>query len=175
MCFFKKLPYPEEKQDKTKTLANTKVSDVLDLLFGGEGKIPLEYKDYWLDWLVIRLFSKWTPEILSYWPNVKESTPAFTYEDNGKDYIYCLVPWYNCGIVKHELGHGAEKLLSAQEWVEFINTYDRLIKTDKMLQYLNKVQPIYNDFYHEVYADIYRFLTEQMPPELRRFYPKLFI
>lgn len=181
MCFskwfgkkkvFLTLPYPEEPPDYTQTVENTIIEGViLDWL--RKYQVPLQNWDWWKTKIVMHLYNWWPDNILAKYSNIKGTNPAFTVEENGQRNLYCLVPFYNVGVVAHEQAHNSWTLLTEVQRREFAILYNQFKTTDSFIVLLRSIKEkaMYND--DEIHSELYRYLNDKMPESLKQFYPKL--
>ena len=161
MCFLRpKLPHPEEPADYTRTLDNVDLEDVLNKWIVDWG-VPGEYADYWKSAIVIKL----TLEIY---------VPAQTWELDGVRHLDVRPEHCTPGVIAHEQSHNSYSLLTDAEKVNFASAYHAIKSTDKLIKLLYSINKYGLTSTVEGHAEIYRFLGRQMPPVLKKYYPKLF-
>lgn len=166
------LPHPEEAADVTQTVEDTDIYDVVTQCLR-ERNVPAENWDYWRTAIVIAIYDTWPDDMLA--KGLAADTPACTWEENGVRHLASLAKWFNPGVISHELAHGSKAFLTTQQFTDFVTAYKSLLETDELLKYLYSVKaPTWGDHDTEWHAEIYRYLGEQMPEELRAYYPKLF-
>ena len=163
MCWFKKplvLPYPEQKPDKKRTIANTDIEELFKdwcaLYY-----IPVVYRKFWREQIDISL-------------SVDIWYPAGTWEENGKRYLQMRPEWANVGVLAHEMAHCSYALLTMGQKAAFDNAFNVSLVGDALVMFLDKQNSYMNTNNVEGHAECYRFLGDQMPEELRAFYIKLF-
>lgn len=179
MCFltlFKKktvltLPHPEEKPDYTRTLENTNIADVLGQWSIDYG-VPMEYRDFWKSKIEIKVDPDFGYVVngVAYNP----PCPAGTFELDGVRHLTIRPESCNPGVIAHEQAHNSYALLTDKEKYEFSNVYNPLKTTDPLIKllYSKNNYGLSNDI--EGHAECYRFLGQQLPEAMKRFYPKLF-
>jgi hypothetical protein len=154
------LPYPEEPPDQSRTVDNTDLDAVLDE-WEIKYKVPESNRDYWKTRIAIKM-----DDTLPY--------PAGTYERDGVRHLNVRPPWANPGVIAHEQAHNSYALLTEAEKAEFSKVYGPLKTKDPLivLLYSKNTYGLTSDI--EGHAEVYRYLGDQMPEKLKRFYPKLF-
>ena len=154
------LPHPEEKPDYSHNLSNTSFADVQNKWFEVYS-VPMQYRQYWRDKIVATVTNN-----IAY--------PAGTWEQNGVRHLAVKPEWLNPGVIAHEQANNSYALLTAEQKKGFSETYSSLKNTDPLIRLLYSKNPygLTNDI--EGHAEVYRYLAEQMPQQLKRYYPKLF-
>ena len=154
------IPHPEETPDSSRTVHNTDLDAALDK-WEIDYNVPEAYRDYWKTKIVISL-----DENLPY--------PAATYELNGVRHLTIRPEWVNSGVIAHEQAHNSYALLTDVEKSNFSTTYTPLKTTDPIVVYLYSINSygLTNDI--EGHAEVYRYLGDEMPEVLKKYYPKLF-
>ena len=163
MCFKWKPPYPEEKFNKDIPVdVDTAFAMTCWMLKYG---VPPNYQNFWHDHLIIHV----DPDY---------EYPAGVWTENGIRHMRIQPGYLNPGVIAHEQAHNSYDLMSDAKKVGFKVTLLRLYETRKVLKKLFK----YNTYglnydgslnFVEAHAEIYRYLYEQMPVELKGFYPRL--
>jgi hypothetical protein len=178
MDLFRKpsLPHPEEPQDKNKTLANTSIDEVFKTWFT-RWAVPVANWDYWYQAIDIHVQDGWTLEQIGMLP-YGYKTPAYTYEADGIRHFYCLATWWTPGVVAHEQAHNSYALLTEAQKDQYEIAYQQC-QNDPYIKLLHSQNTYMNALdahsrHVEAHAEVYRFLGQQVPEELKRFYPKLF-
>ena len=154
------IPHPEETPDSSRTVNNTDLDAALDK-WEIDYNVPEAYRGYWKTKIVISL-----DENLPY--------PAATYELNGVRHLTIRPEWVNSGVIAHEQAHNSYALLTDLEKSHFSTTYTPLKTTDPLVVYLYSINSygLTNDI--EGHAEVYRYLGDEMPEVLKKYYPKLF-
>jgi hypothetical protein len=164
------LTHPEEPQDKTRTVNNTDVNAILEKWLKG-WSVPVEYWDYWKTKIKINLYDSWALECLAL--GIKIDTPAYAVEINGGRQLNSLATWFNPGVIAHEQAHNSYALLTDDQKGLFWETYQGL-SGNPLIKLLNQEQLVtWGDIVVETHAEIYRYLGQGMPEQLKHFYPKL--
>jgi hypothetical protein len=166
------LPHPEERENKTQTVANTDKGTVFENWLEEWG-VPYKYWQYWESQIKLTVYDTWPAECLAL--GIKENTPAYVVEINGIRQLNVLASWLNPGVIAHEQAHNSYALLSADGkadfemvWKSGIHNYDPLVAL------LMKKTQYWKTSVVEAHADVYRYLGQSMPENLKGFYPKLF-
>jgi hypothetical protein len=159
------LPHPEEPVNYDITIDNFDLSEVFNKWMN-DWFVPQEYRDIWLTKMGNITV---TLEIINY-----QVVPAWTWEENGERYMKVRPEWLNPGVIAHEQAHNSYALLTEEQKTAFSAAYTPLKDTDPMIKYLYSINSygLQNDI--EGHAEVYRYIGEQMPGELKQFYPKLF-
>ncbi len=164
LSVFRKKPlsitHPEEPPDYNQTMDNTSLDAVLNE-WAIKYNVPEIHRDYWKTKIVMTLDAS-----LPY--------PAATYEQGGVRHLTIRPEWVNPGVIAHEQAHNSYSLLTDLEKVEFSAAYTPLKTTDPLIVYLYSINAYGQTNDIEGHAEVYRYLGEEMPGVLKRFYPKLF-
>jgi len=154
------LPHPEEKPDYSQTVQNTSFADMQERWFETYS-VPLQYRSFWRDKIVAKVTSN-----IAY--------PAGTWEENGVRHLSVKPEWLNPGVIAHEQAHTSYALLTGEQKKEFSRAYSLLKNTDPLIKLLYAKNPygLTNDI--EGHAEVYRYIGEKMPEQLKRYYPMLF-
>jgi len=168
MCFeklFKRkeklsIPHPEEPPDYSQTTENVDLLAVMQSWFE-EWRVPDDHHDFWLNQIAIELRAD-----LPY--------PASTWEENGVRHLAVRPEWLNPGVIAHEQAHNSYALLSDEQKSEFSAVYTPLKDTAPLIKLLYSVNTYGLTSDIEGHAEVYRYLGEKMPAELKPFYPGLF-
>ena len=165
------LPHPEEPKDYTKTVANTDIPAVVAQWFA-EWEVPVDKQSIWANTVQIDLYDAWPQEILSW--GLQQDTPACAYTKNGVKHLAALAPWFNKGVVAHEQAHAAYANLTSTEKAEFDVAFRLSLVGDDLMIFLDKQNGYMNTSNIEGHAEVYRYLGQYMPEQLKKFYPNLF-
>ena len=167
MAFFKPkpnnrplvLPHPEEPPNPSQTVDNVDLDATLDL-WEVNYNVLIEYRDYWKTKIAIELDAE-----LPY--------PAATYELDGIRHLTIRPEWVNPGVIAHEQAHNSYALLTEEEKAEFSTIYTPLKTTDPLIVFLYSKNSYGLTSDVEGHAEVYRYLGEEMPQVLKKYYPKL--
>jgi hypothetical protein len=162
------IPFPEEKFDKTQT-ASTDI-EAIRTAWLTNYQVPAEQWTYWRSAVGIAFSSQL-------------NNPAWKWvDDKGINQLRFNAGWANAGTMAYEASHVAWANLTDEQKTGFKAAFDTIVKTDPRFILLFKQHP------HELVADTdttgdvrigghaenYRTMGNQMPIELRQFYPRLF-
>jgi hypothetical protein len=154
------LPHPEEKPDYSHNIENTVFLDVLNKWFEIYN-VPEQYRGFWQDRIAVTV-------------TVEISYPAGTWDQDGVRHLAVRPEWLNPGVIAHEQAHNSYALLTDSQKAEFSSVYNPLKDTDSFIKllYSKNTYGLSNDI--EGHAEVYRYLGEKMPEQLKKYYPKLF-
>ena len=153
------LPHPEESQDFTRTLENTSFNHVLNDWFKLYN-VPIQYHEFWRKNVRVSI----TDNL---------STPAATWEQDGLRHLAIKPEWLNPGVLAHELAHTSYSLLTDTEKENFSKVYSSL-NSHPLITLLHSKKAYAKKNLIEGHAEIYRYLGEKMPEQLKQYYPSLF-
>jgi len=154
------LPHPEEQPDYSRNLENTSFTDVLNKWFEVYN-VPEQYREFWQDKIAVTV-------------TVDISYPAGTWDEDGKRHLAVRPEWLNPGVIAHEQAHNSYALLTDGQKTEFSVVYNPLKDTDTLIKLLYSQNQYGLSGDVEGHAEVYRYLAEQMPEQLKQYYPKLF-
>jgi len=106
--------------------------------------------------------------------NLKADTPACTWTENHIRVLASLAKWFNVGVIAHEQAHNSYALLSGFDKLMFALIYNCLRPFNSLIKQLYSQNQYGLTSNIEGHAELYRYLGEQMPSILMRYYPKLF-
>lgn len=161
MCFKRgpTIPYPMEKFDSSATLENIDVLQIFESFLILH--INLEHRQFFQEHLQLYL---------------DDTYPTAGVWEDPEDYYHLIMHpgWVNYGVIRHEVAHISFDLLTGDQKILFGSMLVKLKATDELIIRLFKkyTYGLKNDI--EAHAEIYRYLCEQMPEELKQFYPNLF-
>jgi hypothetical protein len=155
------IPHPEEPKNPLCTMENYN----LDLVFGKwfeDWQVPVEWRDYWRNAIEVEV-----TDTISY--------PAGTWHNGltGKRHLVIRPDYLNAGVIAHENCHNSYALLTEQQKLEFSAAYTPLKTSDPLIVYLYSINCYGTSDDIEGMAELYRYLGDQMPDELKQFYPRL--
>jgi hypothetical protein len=169
-----KLPYPVIKPDYTKTVANTNLNKVFNDWFMNYNVLPGEF-NYWRTSIKIEVFDSWPQWVYDKWPGQAwylDQSAAMTYDDTDGRHLIIKAPFLNTGVMAHEQAHNSYALLTPEDKAQFAIDYKPLKTTDRLMKAVfPKVSTTTDDV--ESHSEIYRYLGNQMPQSLYKYYPKL--
>ena len=165
------LPHPEEDEDTTQTAANTPVSDVFQVWFDS-WHVPGRHHDYWRNAIDVQVYDAYPQSVLNM--GVDAAVPGVSWEAGGRRHYACLATWFNPGVTAHEQAHNSYALLTEQQKVEFSIALQALRTTDPLMVLMFRQHPYAATNDVETHAEIYRYIGEQMPQQLKQYYPRLF-
>ena len=152
------LPHPEERPNYAQTIDNIDLDGVFSAWYESYG-VPAEHRDYWRNHIAITI-----DDTLNY--------PACAWGLHDKRYLSVRPEWTNPGVIAHEQAHNSYDLLEYEQTISFKYDFASLIKRE--LKPLFSKHPYGLTSFVEAHAEIYRYLGQSMPQELKKFYPKLF-
>ncbi len=165
------VPHPEEPMNPAATLANTDVSSVMTKWLQ-DWAVPAQHWDYWRTAIDLQVHDIYPPSLTDL--GIRQDTPAGTWEAGGKRHLAVKPPWLNPGVIAHEQAHNSYALLNAAQKTAFATLYSALKNTDPLitLLYSKNKYGLSSDI--EGHAEVYRYIGQQMPEQLRPYYPLLF-
>lgn len=162
--------HPEEPVNPSQTVANTDIPAVITKWLT-DWKVPVEYWDFWRSQIQIHIYDEWTQDVITKF-GIQPGWLAFATIEDGKPALYCKASYFNAGVVAHEMAHNTYYHLLDTDQVAFKGDYEELLHTDSQLQYFATQRVPPNNI--ELHAEVYRFLGETTPAQLKHYYPKLF-
>jgi hypothetical protein len=168
---FMSIPHPEEPMNPSATLAHTDTMKILTKWLSDWG-VPEQNWEYWKTAIDLQVYESYPQALISM--GIKQDTPAATWEAGGKRHLAIKPPWLNPGVIAHEQAHNSFALLTPSQKANFPVVYSRLKETDYLIKllYSKNTYGLSNDI--EGHAEVYRYIGQQMPEQLKPFYPKLF-
>jgi hypothetical protein len=165
------LPHPEEPMDPSATLANTNVMAIITKWLMDWG-VPTQYWDHWKTAIDIQVYEIYPAFLIAM--GINQDTPAVTWEADGKRHLAIKPKWLNPGVIAHEQAHNSYALLESAQKMNFSNFYTPLKDTDPLIRllYSKNTYGLTNDI--EGHAEIYRYIGQQMPAQLKPYFPRLF-
>jgi hypothetical protein len=155
------IPHPEEPPDYSITMSNYNIDAVFNKWMI-EYNIPQENHDYWRNAIEIQI-----DDTLGF--------PAATWDNpsTGKRHLSVKPEWLNTGVLAHEQAHNSYALLTDNQKNEFSSTYTPLKTGNQLIAYLYSKNPYGLSSDIEGHAEVFRYISEKMPEQLKQFYPKL--
>jgi len=166
------LPHPEEPPDYTQTAETADLDNVFDGWFLQWG-VPPEHREYWRHAIEVLVCNVYPDYLFQWWPYFNPDTPSVTYELAGVRHLLIKPAWLNPGVIAHEQAHNSFALLTLNDFAAFIIAHASLKDTDPLVKLLYSINPYGLTSDVEAHAEIYRYLGQSMPRELKQFYPKL--
>jgi hypothetical protein len=165
------LPHPEEPMNPSATLANTNVESVMTKWLR-DWAVPAQYWDYWEKAIDLKVYDIYPPSLTAM--GIKQDTPAGTWEAGGKRFLAVKPSWLNPGVIAHEQAHNSYALLTPSQKTAFAALYNTLKNSDPLIKllYSKNTYGLTTDI--EGHAEVYRFIGQHMPQQLKQYYPKLF-
>ncbi len=161
-----KLPHPEESINTNATIDNVNPGDLIYIInkWLYDWKVPVEYHPFWLSVNITVV-----PKLTILYNGQFVQVPAATWAEERR--MELDPQWANAGVLAHEFSHISYSLLTPEQQAQFSAKFYYLRDTDLLTLFEQKPYGLTNLF--EGHADVYRYLGEKMPAELRPFYPKL--
>jgi len=165
------LPHPEEPMNPSATVATVDVNAIISKWLTDWG-VPQTWWSNWKGMIVVQLYDVYPASILAM--GVKQDTPAATWSAGGKRYLAIKPGWLNPGVVAHEQAHNSYAYLNPDQKSAFSSIHSTLKTTDPLIKHLYSINTygLSNDV--EGHAEVYRYIGQQMPAQLKAFYPMLF-
>ena len=165
------LPHPEEPMNPSATLANTNVAAIIEQWFV-HWAVPQQYQDRWKNVIEIQVYDIYPASIIAM--GLNQDTPAATWEADGKRHMVVKPGWLNPGVIAHEQAHNSYAFLTPAQKSEFASLYRSLKNSDPLIKLLYTINTygLTNDV--EGHAEVYRYIGQQMPEQLKGYYPFLF-
>ena len=165
------LPHPEEPMDPSATLASINVTEVVTQWLSDWG-VPPQWWDHWRNAIDIQVYDVYPSSIIAM--GIYQDTPALVWEADGKHHLAIKSRWLNPGVIAHEQAHISYSYLNSDQKSAFAALYKSLKNTDPLIKLLYSINTygLNNDV--EGHAEVYRYVGQQMPAQLKPFYPTLF-
>ncbi len=162
------IPHPEEPMNPMATLANTDVNVVMNQWLH-DWAVPAQHWDHWKSTIDVQVYEVY-PDSLG----MRQDTPAGTWEAGGKRHLAIKPQWLNPGVIAHEQAHNSYALLDSAQRGAFAALYSPLKTTDPVIRllYSKNAYGLTNDI--EGHAEVYRYIGQWMPEQLKPYYPMLF-
>jgi hypothetical protein len=164
------IPHPEEPVNPLATLANTDSAAIINKWLM-DWAVPLQNHDYWETVIDIQVFDIYPQNIIAM--GINQEIPAATWFADKKRHLVIKTKWLNPGVIAHEQAHNSHWLLAEKQKGQFAAAYKVLKQTDEMVRFIFSKQVTTTDDV-EAHAEIYRYLGQFMPAQLRMYYPLLF-
>jgi hypothetical protein len=154
------IPHPEEAPDLSKTIETIDLNSALSE-WAIKYNVPGNYRDYWKSRIAIKI-------------DANLPSPAETFESGGVRHLTIRPEWVNPGVIAHEQAHNSYALLTKKQKKEFSKVYTPLKITDPLIVFLFSKNSYGLSSDVEGHAELYRYLNEEMPEVLKKYYPRLF-
>ena len=97
-----------------------------------------------------------------------------TWSADGKRHLAIKPGWLNPGVVAHEQAHNSYAFLNPTQKSAFSSLHTSLKSTDPLIKQLYSINTYGLSSDVEGHAEVYRYIGQQMPAQLKPFYPMLF-
>jgi|SRR3972149_10480479 len=156
------LPHPREAMNWKAVSIDTVIGAWLD-----DWEVPLKFRHFW---------HAVNFELSSARPEPANSFEIYNWE-TGKfesaKHIIVRPEWASPGVIAHESAHVAYSLfLNQNQKTNFTVVIELVSQKNKLVRRIIK-ETNWGNVWQERHAEIYRFLGQQMPKELKKYYPKL--
>lgn len=165
------IPHPEEPMNPMVNLANIYANTIISQWLQDWG-VPVQHWNYWRMAIDLQVYDNYPASLLAM--GLTQDTPAAAWEANGKRYLAVKAKWLNPGVIAHEQAHNSNALLTPSQKAEFSAIYTPLKNTDYLIRllYSKNRYGLTNDV--EGHAEVYRYIGQYMPDQLKNYYPRLF-
>jgi hypothetical protein len=164
------IPHPEEPVNNSATLANTDTDTIFNKWLS-DWIVPSQNHGYWKTAIDIQVYDVYPASIIAM--GISQEIPAATWSADGKRHLAIKTKWFNPGVIAHEQAHNSYWLLKEEKKKQFAIDYKALKKTDRLMKLIFSRQVTTTDDV-EAHAEIYRYLGQYMPAQLKIYYPSLF-
>jgi len=165
------LPHPEEPLNPAATLANVDVNAIISKWLTDWG-VPQTWWFTWKKAIDVQVYDVYPPSILAI--GAKQDTPAMTWSADGKRHLAIKPGWLNPGVIAHEQAHNSYAFLNPAQKSTFSALHTSLKSTDPLMRQLYSINTYGLSSDVEGHAEVYRYIGQQMPAQLKPFYPMLF-
>jgi hypothetical protein len=165
------LPHPEEPLNPLATSANIDINSVI-LKWLIDWDVPQDWWSHWKKSVDVQVYDVYPPFILAM--GIKSDTPAVTWSADGKRHLAIKPSWLNPGIIAHEQAHSSYVLLNSDQKSAFSDHFASLKNTDPLMRHLFSFHTSGLEVDVEGHAEVYRYIGQQMPEQLKQYYPTLF-
>ncbi len=159
------LPHSEESENPLITIDNMDLTGVFNKWFK-DWAVPIDFLQLWSGMRIEFDPSNPYGAGCCYWWEIPPR-------------VVFMPSWYTPGALGHEFGHvDYFNYLTLEQQEQFSEAYQRLMKTDLLLQAMLAQKQYVRDnfgvaFDVEGHAECFRYLGNKMPDELKKFYPHL--
>jgi hypothetical protein len=165
------IPHPEEPMNPSATLSNISVPTVFDQWIAGWA-VPSKYWEHWKKAVDIQVYDVYPDYIIAL--GINQDTPAATWEAGGKRHLAVKPGWLNPGVIAHEQAHNSYTYLDSGQKSAFSALYASLKNTEPLIKALYSINKYGLTSDVEGHAEVYRYIGQFMPPQLKAYYPMLF-
>jgi hypothetical protein len=165
------IPHHEEPMNPSATLANTNAVAIIMKWLQNWG-VPAHYWEYWKTAIDIQVYDVYPASLISI--GIKQDTPAGTWEANGKRHLAVKPQWLNPGVIAHEQAHNSYALLGSNQKAAFATFHNSLKNSDPLIRLLYSKNQYGLTTDIEGHAEVYCYIGQQMPEQLKQYYPMLF-
>jgi hypothetical protein len=165
------LPHPEEPLNPFTTASNIDINAVISRWLT-DWEVPQAWWFHWRNAIDIQVYDVYPPFILAM--GVKPDTPVFTWSADGQRRVAIKPGWVNPGVIAHEQAHNSYSLLSPEQKSAFSALHVYLKNTNPLIKQLYSLNAFGLTSDIEGHAEVYRYIGQQMPEELKQYYPTLF-
>jgi hypothetical protein len=165
------LPHPEEPMNPSATIANTNAVAIINQWLSGWG-VPTQQWDFWKTAIDIQVYEIYPAYVTAM--GVTQDWPAVTWEAGGKRCMAVKPKWLNPGVIAHEQAHNSYAKLNPTMKATFAALYTALKDRDPVLKHLFTMNRYGLTSDVEGHAEIYRYIGQEMPTQLKQYYPLLF-
>ena len=165
------IPHPEEPMNPSANLANMNAIVIMTKWLQ-DWSVPGQYWNYWRTAIDLQVYDNYPASLLAM--GLTQETPAAAWETDGKRHLAIKPKWLNPGVIAHEQAHNSYALLTPSQKAEFSIVYSPLKNTDHLIKllYSKNQYGLTNDI--EGHAEVYRYIGQYMPEQLKMYYPQLF-
>jgi hypothetical protein len=103
-----------------------------------------------------------------------QDAPTFTWSTGIKRNLAIKPGWLNPGVIAHEQAHNSYALLNPNQKSAFSDLFAHLENTSPLIKQLSSInnRGLIDDI--EIHAEVYRYIGQEMPEQLKQYYPSLF-
>jgi len=153
------------------TLENTNLNVIINKWLV-DWEVPKQYWDYWKTEIDIQVYNLFPAFIVR--KGLSQKAPAGTWTEDGKRHMAIKRKWLNPGVMAHEQAHNSYALLNSSKRTAFATVYTPLKNTDPLIKLLYSKNAYGLTNLIEGHAEVYRYIGQHMPKQLKPYYPKLF-
>jgi hypothetical protein len=162
------LPHPEEPRVPSATSLTIDVRAVISAWFTGWGVPAASPADNYRAWWLSKVQVVVTEGLML------NGFPCPSYCEPWVPAVHIDPTWCNPGVIAHEMCHVTYHQLTAEEKAGWEVAYMALRGKDPLIKLMRAQHPYADANMNEAHSEVYRYLGQQMPESLKRFYPRLF-